>query len=110
MDKVDLTPLLTFSDEGAVRTTLTEGEHLWSEVICLQQNQETGPMHDPDAEAMFLVLAGEVVIFQDKARTRLRQWETVVAPPGSRVTVKSASVEPSAVLVITSPPPTGLDD
>lgn len=67
-------------------------------------------MRDPDAEAMFLVLAGEVVVFHDKGRTRLSQWETIVAPPNTKLVIRSASVEPSAVLAITSPPPSSLMD
>lgn len=110
MDKHDLTEYLHFSADGARRTTLTEGAHLWSEVICLQQNQETGPMLDPDAEAMFLVLAGEVVVFHNKSRTRLSQWQTIVTPPDTKLLVRSASVDPSAVLVVTSPPPSSLAD
>jgi glyoxylate utilization-related uncharacterized protein len=105
MKTQNLTDLVHFDEEGARRETLAETEQLWSAVICLDRVQESGPMSDPVADALLVVVAGEVVIHVDSARARMKQWETVVAPAGSSVVVKNASTDPSVVLVVTAPPP-----
>ncbi len=105
MDAKSLTDLVSFSPDGAKRTTLIETANLWSEVVCLGRGQETGPMADPDADALFLVAAGGVVIHIGRQRKRLKQWDVALAPPGVEVTIRNAQVDPSVVLVVTAPPP-----
>jgi hypothetical protein len=106
MDIRDITGLVRFQ-EGLrpVHETLLETDNLWSEIICLESNQETGTVGDPGADAIFTTLAGEVVIWMNRSSRRLKQWHSVVAPAGTEVTLKSASKDPSVVLVVVSPPP-----
>jgi len=106
----DLTSLLTFAEGGSHRETLVATDRLWSEVICLDAGQETGSMSDANADALIVVLAGEVILQVDKRRTRMKQWETVALTAGSKIHVKSASADPSVVLVVTAPPPSGLQE
>lgn len=110
MKTIDLTSLLDFTEGGSHRETLATTDKLWSEVICLDAGQQTGSMSDPDADALLVVMAGEVVVHANKRRTRMKQWEAVILTAGSNIHVKSASSEPSVVLVVTAPPPTGLED
>jgi len=106
MDIRDVTDLVRFEPgRRPYRSTLLESDHLWSEIICLETNQETETMGDPDSDALFTTLAGEVVIWMNRSSKRLKQWHSVVAPAGTEVTLKSASTEPSVVLVVTAPPP-----
>ena len=105
MKTTNLTDLVHFDESSAMRETLAETDQLWSAVICLDRVQESGPMRDPAADALLIVVAGEVVIHVDAARARMKQWETVIAPKGAAVVVKNASTEPSVVLVVTAPPP-----
>ncbi|MFN2543028.1 MAG: hypothetical protein ABR600_00445, partial [Actinomycetota bacterium] len=60
---------------------------------------------DPGSDAVFTVVAGEVVIQVDKGRKRLGQWGVALAPAGSSVTMTNASAEPAVVLVVAAPPP-----
>lgn len=106
----NLTDLVHFDEAQAQRETLAETDQLWSAVICLDRVQESGPMRDPDADALLVVVAGEVVIHVDASRARMKQWETVVAPRGASVVVKNASTDPSVVLVVTAPPPQDLGE
>jgi len=106
----NITDLLSFDEDSPRRATLAEAEHLWSEVLCLQGAQEIGPIADAEADALFVVLAGEVMLMVGKSRDRLKQWESVVAPAGTEIYVKNAGPEPAVVLVVTAPPPSGLPD
>jgi quercetin dioxygenase-like cupin family protein len=102
----DIRDLVHFSEVGPTRSDLFEGERLWAEVICLEPNQQVGPMGDPAADAMFVIVAGEAVLQLDRSRKRLKQWEAALAPAGAEVTVTSASPDPTVVLVVAAPPPT----
>jgi mannose-6-phosphate isomerase-like protein (cupin superfamily) len=82
-----------------------ETENLWSQVLCFERNQQLGPVMDPEADAMFTIVAGEAVFLVDGDRKRLKQWGSVMVPAGSEVTVSNASVEPLVVLLVASPPP-----
>ena len=105
MDARDLRDLVHFDPDGAATYELFETEHLWSQLICLERTQRVGPIGDPTSDALFVVVAGEVVIQVDRARKRVQQWAAVLAPAGGEVTISNASTEPGVVLVIAAPPP-----
>jgi glyoxylate utilization-related uncharacterized protein len=82
-----------------------ETEHLWSQLACLGRNQSLGPLADPDADAVLLVVAGEVAIQVDRSRKRLKQWDTVLVPARAELAVTNASGDPAVLLLVTAPPP-----
>lgn len=102
----DIRDLVHFSDDEPRHETLFESEHLWSEVICLQGAQGLGPMTDAASDAVLLVLSGEIATQVGKSRERMKQWESLLVPAGSELTLKNASEDPSVVLLIAAPPPT----
>ncbi len=106
MERKDIRDLVRFSEEGPRHSSLFESEHLWSEVVCLDRAQEVGPILDRDSDAIFVLVAGEAAIQVDTSRKRLGQWDSVLVPSGSEVTVRNASVEPAVLLVVAAPPPT----
>lgn len=105
MDARDLTDLVRFSEEGPQRATLVETDRLWAEVVCLDRNQEIGPIADAAADALCTLLAGEVAVQVNRGRKRLKQWGTFVVPAGDQLFVRNASAEPAVLLVVTAPPP-----
>ena len=107
MKTLDIRDLVAFSDDEPRRRTLVEGSHLWSEVICLQGSQGVGPIRDDGADGLVVVLAGEVATQVGKGRARMKQWETVEVPAGLELTIRNASDEPSVVLLVVAPPPSG---
>jgi len=106
MDVVDLRDLVGFDPKEPARTDVLESERLWSELVCLDRNQQLGPLSDPTSDAVFLVVAGEVVMQVGGRRKRLKQWSVALAPEGSEVSLTNASVDPAVVLVVAAPPPT----
>jgi glyoxylate utilization-related uncharacterized protein len=104
---IDIRDLVRFSDDEPRRWTLVEGERLWSEIVCLQAAQGVGPIRDDAADGIVLVLAGEVATQVGKGRARMKQWETVEVPAGMELTMRNASDEPSVVLLVVAPPPSG---
>jgi glyoxylate utilization-related uncharacterized protein len=102
----DIRDLVHFSEEEAHHETLFESEHLWSEVMCLAGAQGLGPMTDPTSDAVLAVLSGEVATQVDKTRSRLKQWDALLVPAGSELTLKNASSDPAVVLLVAAPPPT----
>lgn len=110
MQKKNLTKLVKFSDAGPHQETVFKARGLWSEIVCLSKNQETGPMMDPGTDVMFTVIAGEAVVYVDRKFKRFRQWDATVAPAGAEVVVKNASSEPAVVLVVAATPAEGADE
>ncbi len=106
MERKDLTKLVAFSDPGAYHETVFRTRHLWSEIVCLDKNQSTDPMINPQADAMLTVVAGDVVVYVDRKFKRFKQWGATVAPAGAEVVIKNASSEPAVILVVAAPPPT----
>jgi quercetin dioxygenase-like cupin family protein len=106
----DLRDLVHFSEDGALHHALFETERVWSEVICLHGAQGVGPMTDPRSDAIALVVSGEVAAQVDKGRARMGQWESVLVPAGSELTIRNASEEPSVVLLVLAPPPAPSSD
>jgi mannose-6-phosphate isomerase-like protein (cupin superfamily) len=100
-----LTRFVHFSPDGVRRETVFETEHLWTQILCFESNQSLGPVMDPDADAMFTVVAGEAVFLVDADRKRLKQWGAVLVPAGAEVTLSNASVEPLVVMLVAAPPP-----
>ena len=105
MDARDLRDYVAFDPERVTRRTLFETGNLWSEIACLDRNQTLGPITDPEADAIFTIVAGEAVFAIGRKRQRLKQWRAVLVPAGSEVLVTNASPEPLVLMVIASPPP-----
>jgi glyoxylate utilization-related uncharacterized protein len=100
-----VTDLVHFGDEAARSEVLVETSKLWSQVICLQGSQDHGPVSDPEADGLLVVLAGEIAAQVGRGRARMKQWESLTVPAGDELTVRNASEDPSVLLLILSPPP-----
>jgi mannose-6-phosphate isomerase-like protein (cupin superfamily) len=94
-----------FSPDAVQRETLFDTDRLWAEVLCFERNQGVGPVMDSDSDALFTVAAGQAVVQVDSKRKRVEQWDTVVVPAGSEVTVTNASADPLVILLVAAPPP-----
>lgn len=105
MEPMDLRDLVAFSEEGPVHRRVAESERLWSELICIDRTQSVGPIGDSDSDALCTVVAGRVVAQIGRSRSRLGQWETVLVPAGSSLTLTNAGEEPSVILIVAAPPP-----
>lgn len=110
MKTQDVRDLVHFDEEAAHQQTLFETAQLFSRVICLQQAQGIGPVGDAVADALCVVLAGEVSAQVGRGRSRMQQWETVLVPAGSDLTLRNASDEPAVILLVTAPPPVPLGE
>jgi glyoxylate utilization-related uncharacterized protein len=100
-----ITDLVRFDDDGARTEVLHETDRLFSQVICLQEAQDIGPLLDLAADGLVVVLAGEVAAQVGKGRARMRQWASVTVPAGEELTLRNASEEPSVVLLVLAPSP-----
>ena len=105
MKPKDIRDLVWFSDDEARTDTLFESDQLWSQIVCLQHAQGIGPMSDASADAFVTVLAGQVSAQAGKGRARMGQWESILVPAGTDLTLRNASEEPSVVLMVLAPPP-----
>jgi quercetin dioxygenase-like cupin family protein len=110
MKSKNLRDLVRFSGKAPVRAPVFETERVWSELLCLERNQQVGPMEDPASEVVCTVVAGEVVVQLDRARKRVTQWAVVLVPPGTQLFVTNASEEPAVVMLTAAPPPRGRTD
>ena len=106
METRDLTELVRFSPEGPAHNSVFESERLWSQLVCLEQGHQLGPITDEASDAVFTVIAGRVVIQVDRRRKRLSQWGSALVPAGTEVTVTNAGGDPAVIFVVAAPPPT----
>jgi len=74
------------------------GIRLW----VLQPGQPNGLYHREEAQEDFLVLAGECLLLVEEEERRLKQWDFVHCPPGTRHIFVGAGDGPCAILM-TSP-------
>jgi quercetin dioxygenase-like cupin family protein len=105
MKTKDIRDMVWFSEDEARTNTLFESEQLWSQVVCLQKAQGIGPMSDAAADAFVTVLAGQISAQAGKGRARMSQWDSIMVPAGTDLTLRNASDEPSVVLMVLAPPP-----
>jgi quercetin dioxygenase-like cupin family protein len=110
MQTRSLKDLVHFDPGDVRRETLFETGNIFSEVLCFDAKQFVGPMEDPEADAVFTVLAGEGRFTVGRRSKTLKQWGTVLVPAGSEVTVINLHDEPMVVLMVASPPPLATDD
>jgi redox-sensitive bicupin YhaK (pirin superfamily) len=105
METRDLRDLVRFEEVGPHHEALFETAKLWSEVVCLGRNQSLGPIADRDSDALVVVVTGRVVVQVDRRRKRRDQWETVLVPTGSELSITNATTDPAVVLLVAAPPP-----
>jgi mannose-6-phosphate isomerase-like protein (cupin superfamily) len=105
MEHANLTDYVHFDDAGPARHPVFESGRLWAQTLCLSPKQSYGPVSDPEADALFVVVAGEAAFQVDRARKRLPQWGSVLVPADASVHVANASADPLVILVVTAPPP-----
>jgi glyoxylate utilization-related uncharacterized protein len=102
---LDIRDLVRFSEDEPRRSTLVDGDRLWSEIVCLQGSQGVGPLRDDASDGLLVVLAGKVAAQLGNGRARMEQWETIEVPAGEELTVRNASDEPAVLLLVVAPPP-----
>jgi hypothetical protein len=105
VDARDLRELVHFDEDGPRHEALFETSRLWSEVVCLDRNQQLGPIADRDSDAIVLVVTGQVVVQVDRGRKRRGQWESALVPAGSELSITNATGDPAVVLLVAAPPP-----
>ena len=105
MKTKNLKDLVAFSKKEPTHNALFESERLWSELVCLERNQQIGPIVDHDSDALCLVVTGDVVVQLDRPRKHLSQWGSVLVPASTDLVVTNASDEPAVVLLVAAPPP-----
>ena len=105
MKAKDLKDLVAFSKSGPKHQLLFESERLWSELVCLESNQQIGPITDRDSDAICLVITGDVVVQIDRGRKRLSQWGSVLVAANSDLVVTNAADEPAVLMLVAAPPP-----
>ena len=65
----------------------------------LEPGEPNGMYHAEDAQENFLVLSGECLLIVEGEERRLRQWDFVHFPPGTRHIVVGAGDAPAIVLM-----------
>jgi mannose-6-phosphate isomerase-like protein (cupin superfamily) len=105
VEETNLKDHVHFSPDGVRRETVFDTSRLWAEVLCFERNQQVGPVMDPDSDALFTVAAGQAVVQVDNRRKRVSQWDSVLVPAGSEVTVTNASGDPLVLFLVAAPPP-----
>src|SRR4029078_1061091 len=90
----NVTDLIYFDDETARTEVLYETEQLFSQVICLQEAQGSGPVTDAASEGLLVVLSGEVSAQIGRTRARMKQWVSATVPAGDELTPRHPQTHP----------------
>jgi quercetin dioxygenase-like cupin family protein len=105
VEQTNLKDHVRFSPDTVRRETVFDTDRMWAEVLCFERSQRIGPVMDSDSDALFTVAAGQAVFQVGNERKRAGQWDTVLVPAGSEVTVTNASADPLVLFLVAAPPP-----
>jgi uncharacterized cupin superfamily protein len=86
--------------EGADVENATDFHQLGINLTCLGPGQPMSMYHWEADQEDFLVLAGDALLIVEGEERRLRQWDFVHCPPGTKHTIVGAGEGPCLVLAV----------
>lgn len=99
----DLARLVRFSEEKMQKIEVFPSPYMRVDLYTLLPGQAQRPHVHPEADKVYLVLEGEVVLVVDDEEALLPDGSAGYAPAGSRHGVKNASANPAVLFVVMAP-------
>ncbi|MFN8007892.1 MAG: cupin domain-containing protein [Terriglobia bacterium] len=105
MRQLDVRQFRSFSPEKMQKLNLFETPHLFCDVYCLAPGQSQKLHTHSDADKLYYVVEGEVVVFVGKEQQSCPAGRIVLAPAGEPHGLENKSQGNVRVLVVMAPNP-----
>jgi quercetin dioxygenase-like cupin family protein len=101
---VDLRDWVRFDPRAAVRVRVMSSDMLALDLWCIEPQQATDPLHLPDADVSYTVLAGRSWFVTDEGEVGLDPLGSMLVPAGTVHGIDNRAPDPLIVLAVASPP------
>jgi quercetin dioxygenase-like cupin family protein len=101
---VDLRDWVRFDTATAVHVRVMTSEMLALGLWCIEPQQATEPLHLPDSDVTYTVLAGRSWFVTDEGEVGLDPLGSMLVPAGTVHGIDNRAPDPLIVLAVSSPP------
>ncbi|WP_130648770.1 hypothetical protein [Egicoccus halophilus] len=101
---VDLRDYVRFRDAAATRVRVFATPRLALDLWCLQPQQATGVLHDPERDTSYTVVGGRSWFVTDEGEIGLDPMGALLVRAGTVHGIDNRAPDPLIVLAVTSPP------
>jgi quercetin dioxygenase-like cupin family protein len=101
---VDLRDWVRFDTRAAVQVRVMASEMLALDLWCIEPQQATDPIHLPDSDVTYTVLAGRSWFVTDEGEIGLDPLGSLLVPAGTVHGIDNRAPDPLIVLAVSSPP------
>lgn len=101
---VDLRDYVDFSPDAATRVRVLAGDHLAVDLWCIEPQQATPVLHDPDRDVTYTVLGGRSWFVTDDGEVGLDPLGAILVPAGVIHGIDNRGADPLIVSATSSPP------
>ena len=101
---VDLRDWVRFDTAAAVHVRVMTSEMLALDLWCIEPQQATEPLHLPDSDVTYTVLAGRSWFVTDEGEVGLDPLGSMLVPAGTVHGIDNRAPDPLIVLAVSSPP------
>jgi quercetin dioxygenase-like cupin family protein len=103
MERARLAELIAFDERRMAKHRVFETDRTLTDLYCLEPGQEQLLHVHEGSDKVLLVLAGRVLVRVDDDSAEAGQYETVLAPAGSKHALKNLGPDPAVLLVVVAP-------
>jgi quercetin dioxygenase-like cupin family protein len=103
MERARLAELIAFDERRMAKHRVFETDRTLTDLYCLEPGQEQLLHVHESSDKVLLVLAGRVLVRVDDDSAEAGQYETVLAPAGSKHALKNLGPDPAVLLVVVAP-------
>lgn len=101
---VDLRDYVRFDEGAATRVRVFATGHLALDVWCIEPQQSTGVLHEPDRDLTYTVVGGRSWFVTDEGEIGLDPMGAMLVPAGVVHGIDNRAPDPLIVLAVGSPP------
>ncbi|HSK23430.1 MAG TPA: hypothetical protein VK906_09655 [Egicoccus sp.] len=101
---VDLRDYVRFDEQAATRVRVFATDHLALDVWCIEPQQATGVLHEPDRDITYTVVGGRSWFVTDQGEIGLDPMGAMLVPAGVVHGIDNRAPDPLIVLAMGSPP------
>lgn len=101
---VDLRDYVRFDEQAATRVRVFATDHLALDLWCIEPQQATGVLHDPDRDIVYTVVGGRSWFVTDQGEIGLDPMGAMLVRAGVVHGIDNRAPDPLIVLATSSPP------
>ena len=101
---VDLRDYVRFSEDQATHTRVFATDHLALDLWCIEPQQATPVLHEPDRDITYVVVGGRSWFVTDAGEVGLDPMGSMLVSAGTVHAVDNRAPDPLIIVAVSSPP------